>query len=155
MRKRAAGFTIVELAVTMALAGVLLAVAFPPYRAWQAANDVVAASSEVRTVLRWAQTRSMTEGVSHRATLSESGIVIRRGDAASPVVRTLELPEGIVLETAGFRAPYATDMTDEVLFLPRGIASSGSLTVTSRRTELEYRVIVSGLTGMVTVEALP
>lgn len=155
MPGRVDGFTVVELTVAMAFASVLLALAIPPYRAWQASNEVVASSSEVRSALRWAQTRSMTEGVTHRVLVSESDLSIRRGDVTSPAIRTVELPDAIVLQTAGFRAPNAAERVKEVVFLPRGVASTGSLTVTSQRTELEYRVTVSGLTGMVSIEALP
>lgn len=138
--KRISGFTIVELMVTVAIAGILLAVAVPSFnqmtvnsRLTAQANDMVGALNLARSEAIKRNTRvSFCRATSETATtcatsaaawtnwivMTGSGNVIRRG---------------VVNTTAGAIFVRSTLTTDAVTFGPEGLARTGTSLVADQR----------------------
>lgn len=61
--KRQAGFTLVELMVTVAIAAILLGIGVPSFRALIENNRIAAASNDVVTALQYARSEAVKRGV--------------------------------------------------------------------------------------------
>lgn len=67
------GLTLVELAVTMALVGILVGVAVPSFTTWQANSRIRASADTIHAGLRLARAESITRNASVTFTLQANG----------------------------------------------------------------------------------
>lgn len=60
--KKAAGFTLTELMIVMALVGILIAIAAPGFGALTRSNRVTVAANELTNLLNYARSEALTRG---------------------------------------------------------------------------------------------
>ena len=112
--KKAAGFTLTELMIVMALVGILIAIAAPGFGALTRSNRVTVAANELTNLLNYARSEALTRGlnvsVEAPSVNNWSGTVV--GD-----VETLRAFEGSGLAPSGISSVgTATRLT----FRPNG-----------------------------------
>lgn len=152
-----AGFTLVEVLVTMAVAGLMMAIAVAGWNSWARAREHSGTAQEIGSWLRQAQQRAVTEGRAtclqfdtaqgtwtvFRGSCDDAGRVRVQGPVrtASPKVR---------LSAPAFTGPTGSTHTG-VTFSARGTAWPGSVRVTRDGSTKTYEVRVEGLTGRVSL----
>lgn len=148
-----AGFTLVELCLTMAIFGVLAAISVGGFRGWTQAREHSGTAVAVQSLLREAQQRAVTEG---RATCVNFDVATQvyemyRGACDDParVLLQARRPDSgrVHLAAPAFVGPSGP--TPAVTFKPRGTAWPGSVQVTRTGADKVYTVSVEGLTGRV------
>ncbi len=146
------GFTVIELAVAMALIGVMLALATPGWRNYQANQEHVSASQEVVSTLRNAQLRATAEETSYRvdADAAARTLTVYRYDGAGYVQLSVRALEGVRLrvDAATFNDKLGAT-TASAYFYPRGTASPGKIVLGREGRTVQKVVTVEGLTGRV------
>ena len=159
--RRDDGFTLIELLVAMSLAVIVMTVGILALRGYLLAQREVGTVSDVRSSLRMAQERSLSEGrtycvyfTSTSWTLYKSSCTVSANKSNGPW-RVQDT--SIQLQSVSFPAP-STAVPNQTTacptagacayFYPRGTALAGSLTVT--RGSNTHTVTVEGLTGRVT-----
>lgn len=155
-----AGFTMLEVMVTIVLAGVVMAIAVSGWQGWARASAQDGLVSEIRGVLRAAQQRAVTEGSSTCVLFSADADSweVFRGRCDSDDKLRIEGPvrvdDGLDLVDPSFvvasdpTAPATTSAG--VTFTPRGSATAGSVRVARDGSSTVVTVSVEGLTGRVT-----
>ncbi|GEP36376.1 hypothetical protein NPS01_00390 [Nocardioides psychrotolerans] len=148
------GATLIELVVTIALAGVLMAIAVGGYVAWARSSEQEGAASEVQAVLRQAQQRAVTEG---RATCVEFDTArdrwtLFRGACTDTGRTVLEGPvrldsSRVHLTTAAFTSSAGS--TSGTTFSSRGTATPGRVRIGRDGSSRVLTITVEGLTGRV------
>lgn len=150
------GMTLVEVLVAMSLAGVLAAMAITGYRGWAVASAHKGTANAVQTVLRNAQVRAVSEGVSFCVLFNQaqSTYTVNRfacNDSPQKVEGPYATDNAKVRFTgASFTSPDGTTMTG-VTFRPTGAAWPGSVRVVRDGSAKEYLVTVEGFTGRVSI----
>ncbi len=146
------GFTVIELAVAMALIGVMLALATPGWRDYQANQEHVSASQEVVSTLRNAQLRATAEETSYRVDVDAAArtLTVYRYDGAGYVQLSVRALEGVRLrvDAATFTDKLGAT-TASAYFYPRGTASPGKIVLGREGRTVQKVVTVEGLTGRV------
>lgn len=149
------GFTLIEVIVTVALLSSLMTVAASGWITWSRASAHEGVALQIRSVLRQAQQRAVTEASSLCVlfdTASDSWQLYRgrcesstktalpsRGDTGSSRIH---------LSAPAFVAVTGTTLTG-VTFTSRGTASPGQVRVVRDGSSTVHVVVVEGLTGRV------
>lgn len=148
-----AGFTMLEVMVTIGISGVLMAVAVTGWQGWARASEQDGFATEIQLVLRQAQQRAVTTGSSICVDFdagNESWTVKRgRCDGTTTTIEApRRAPQGLDLVTPSF--DYGTSVPDRagVTFRPWGSATPGGLYI-EREDGPPIRISVQGLTGRV------
>jgi general secretion pathway protein H len=137
------GFTLLELAVALAIAAMVMLLVIPAGRHRRDQQAMSGAAHEIATAMRLARARAV-------ATNRSAAIVV---DVANAAWRTAgpvhALPRGtqVTLRTAG--AEEITASEGAIRFYPDGSATGGGLTLA--RGDTRYEVEVDWLTGAVAV----
>ncbi len=146
------GFTVIELAVAMALIGVMLTLATPGWRNYQANQEHVSASRELVSTLRNAQLRATAEETSYRVDVDAATrtLTVYRYDGAGYVQLSVRALEGVRLrvDEATFTDKLGAT-TASAYFYPRGTASPGKIILGREGRTVQKVVTVEGLTGRV------
>lgn len=150
------GFTLAEVMVAVAVAGVLMAVAVSGWSSWAASRQHSGTAQQIASQLRQAQQQAVTEG---RATCVLFDVVrgewsVLRGSCDSA---SRELAQGpmrtasprVAIETAAFTGPSST--LPGVTFSARGTAWPGTVRVTRSGSDKTWVIQVEGLTGRVSL----
>lgn len=151
---RDAGYTLVEVVVTIALAGTLMGIAVSGWQGWARASAQEGAVTELRGVLRQAQQRAVTTGTSTCVLFDadDESWTVWRGRCDSSAKVRLEGPvpaeDGIDLAQPRFQHDATTYLAG-VSFAPRGTATPGSVEVRRDGGGTTDTVRVEGLTGRV------
>ena len=149
-----AGYTMIEMIVTIALAGTLMAIAVSGWQGWARASEQDGFLTELRAEMRQAQQRAVTTGssicVRFDATAETYTVLQGRCDATTTVIQNARTaPAGVDLDGPVFQ--HGTDHTEPgVTFTSRGTATPGQVYVQrdgGPRTKLK----VEGLTGRVSM----
>jgi prepilin-type N-terminal cleavage/methylation domain-containing protein len=150
------GFTLVEVMVTIALLGAMMAIAVSGWSSWDKARAQAGAASELQTVLRQTQQRAVTEG---RAMcvwfdVAARSYTVYRGvcDVSPPaekLVGPYELGHPVSLSAPSFNAPSGA--SPGVTFYARGTAAEGQVSLTRSGSAKTYLISVEGLTGRVSL----
>lgn len=152
----------IELIVTVALASILMTIGILAMQAYLAANRQASTAQSIRSLLRSAGERSISEGRTYCVyftastwTVYRSNCTVAANKAGGP--ESVADPS-ITLGSVAFPAP-ASPVPGQTTacpvaqrcayFYPRGTALAGSLQV--NRTGKTYTVRVEGLTGRVSV----
>lgn len=162
------GFSMLELAVTMVLAGILLALAVGPFTSFRRGQEERGATREIVGLLREVQSKSVSEECVYRVTFapaSTNSVAARMAtvqkretsgncDASgSWVTKETRSFAGtaVWVKTASFDNLAAdADVTpSSAYFYARGTGSPGSLTLVRTGSAKTYTVSIEGLTGRV------
>ena len=148
------GYTLIELMVVMAMAAVLLALAVMGVARWAEAEAQAGSARTLQTVLRQAQVRAVTEGVSvcvdFDTAAGEYRVYRYACDTTplEPIIGPFELAADQAFGVVEFSSPDGSSFSG-VTFKPSGTAWPGSVTVNRAGSGKEYRIDVEGLTGRV------
>ena len=152
---RDAGYTLIEVMVTISLLGVLMAISVIGFDHWSAASQQAGTAREVQTLMRQAQQRAITEGRAMCVSFDTSAdsYTLYRGACDDTAKQKVNGP----FETDGgqvqLEAPVFTGTSTPtgVTFFARGTATPGSVHVTSSASTKVYILDVEGLTGRVSL----
>lgn len=156
------GVTLLELMVTLSIASVLMAIGILAMHSYLVAHRELGTASDVRSALRSAGERALSEGRTYCVSFTTTTWAVYRSDctvSANKVEGPYQVEDqSITLTSITFAAP-ATPVPGQntacpaaghcAYFYPRGTALPGSLHIT--RSGKTYTVAVEGLTGRVSV----
>lgn len=151
------GFTLIEVLVTIALMGVLMAFALSGWSSWAAARGHSGTAQEIQSLLRQTQQRAVTEGRSmcvafdtaahqytvFRGACDEAGKVRVQGPFATSDGR-------VRLQSPSFTSSTSSGNTG-VTFRARGSAWPGEVRIARTGAAKVYILRVEGLTGRVSL----
>jgi prepilin-type N-terminal cleavage/methylation domain-containing protein len=144
------GFTLIEVVVTLALLGIMMAVAVSGWSSWSKASEHVGTAREIQSVLRQTQQRAVTEGGAMCVLfdVTANAYTAYRGACADTAKALLQGPievdsADVQLSSPAFGSPSGPGVT----FYARGTALPGTVKVIRPGSPKEYVVSVEGLTG--------
>lgn len=141
---RDAGYTLIEVLVTISLMGAMMAIAVGGWNVWSHAHEQAGTAHELQSFLRSSQQRAITEGNSFCVTVQSQSYSLYDGPCTAMGSRV--------------QGPVETNSADVALsggpvtFLPRGTASAAPITVTRTGSTKHYVLKVDGLTGRVSLD---
>lgn len=146
------GFTVIELAVTMAVFGVLLALTGAGWTNYAASQAHVTAANDVVSTLRNAQMRATAESTTYRVDVDATArvLTVLRYDGADYVERWTTRLDGrsVAVVQVGF-TDKAGRSTSSAYFYPRGTASPGQIALSRDGGNRDRVITLEGLTGRV------
>lgn len=147
------GFTLLEVMVTIAVMGILMAFSVTGWSRYARAHEQSGTAQELRTTLRSVQQRAVTEGVSMCVSFSTTSYTVWRGTCTSGdrVLGPVQVNGRAQLATPVFTPLTAAQAANTVVFTPRGTASQGDIHVTRPSSTKDYKVAVDGFTGRVSL----
>ena len=146
------GFSLLEVMVTIALAGILMAFAVSGWSSWTKASAHAGAAREIQSAMRHAQQQAVTEGTATCFLFDDAAdsYAVYRGrctDAGKQLVKgPMAVSQYVDITGPEFGTDGAEDGTS---FLGRGTGSAGTVTVTRPGSARTYVLTVDGLTGRV------
>ncbi len=146
MRKRASGFTLLEMILVLAIAGAVFGIVIGFSGKGSAAADLKASARALAAGLRIAQSTAMS--TRRDAVLSldlDSREFVFTGDP-----RARRIPEGIELKLFTAQSEITGERKGSIRFYPDGSSTGGRITVASGPRK--YLVDVEWLTGRVTIQ---
>lgn len=146
-----AGYTMIEMIVTIALAGTLMAIAVSGWQGWSRASAHDGLATELQLVMRQAQQRAVTTGTStcvdfDDATDSWLVLVGACGTPSPTVTDRGQADDDLDIGDVDFEGE------DSVTFSPRGTADEGTLSITRLGGGRTVTIHVERLTGRVSVD---
>jgi len=131
------GITLIEMVVTLGIAGILMGIAIPSFISWLPTLRLSDAAQQVATDWRLARTKAISRGTKYRLTLvggvpGATSYVIDKEDPDNPGTYIdesgpFELPEGITVSA----------VESVAYFDPRGTASTASTITLSNGTDTQ------------------
>lgn len=148
-----AGYTMIEMIVTIALAGTLMAIAVNGWQGWTKASAQQGLADRLQSSLRLAQQRAVTEGSSMCVLFDDDTWRLYRGACTSNSKTALSGAEDtgdadLHLTDPRFTVGVGSTSTG-VTFTPRGSATPGRVKVTRDDSSRVLTVTVESLTGRV------
>lgn len=151
---RGAGFTLIEVLVTVTILGAMLAIGVGGWSGWSAANEQEGAVATLRGTMRDAQQQAVTEAssicVMLQAGTDQYATYLGACDAPSKTL--LRGPFALDSKRVHLVAPSFTGPSGSssgVTFSSRGTATPGSVKVTRDGSSKVWQLSVEGLTGRV------
>lgn len=152
--QRDAGYTLIELMVTMAIAATLMSIGIFSFARWQNVSHQKGSAEAVVSALRNTAERSVSEGrtycVDFSAASTQAYVVYRAacgtGTVAGGGSKTLSTK--VLLQTSVTSTPCPASHKC-IYFFPRGTASAATVVVSSTARSQLYTVHVEGLTARV------
>jgi type II secretion system protein H len=154
---RDSGYTLIEVMVTLALLGVIMAIAVSGWSSWARASEQSGTARAIESAMRQAHQRAVTEGRAmcilfddaadtyalYRGACDDAGKTLLRGPMDTQ-------SEAVQIAAPGFTSGTGTPSTG-VTFQARGTAWPGDVTVTRDSSSKVYTLEVEGLTGRVSL----
>lgn len=164
---RHAGFTMIELMITVSVASVLLAVAIPSFNQMIVSSRLTSQSNEMVAALNLARSEAIKRNANVTVCRSATGATTCAGAAGvwqNWIIRTAAgavVREGTVNTFGGTLVMRSTLVTDQVVFGPDGLARTGAglvadhtITVcSSRRIDGNVRRVVLGAGSRMSTQA--
>lgn len=142
----AAGITLMELLVAMALIAILSALVYPSFGNALADLRLNGAGRQVVSACRLAKSEAVARRESFRLIVNIEKNQVALADASLRTLKELEFPAGIrIIQVQKFSETGAHDVSD-FYFFPNGTAESGSLTFRDERGKV-LKVVIDFLTG--------
>jgi general secretion pathway protein H len=146
MKRRAAGFTLLEVIIVLALGAILYVVVLGGPIGKAGAADLKAAARSLASGLRTAQTTAMATRRDALLTLDmESREYLATGEEQAH-----KLPDNIDIKLFTAQTEVTSDKRGSIRFYPDGSSTGGRITVASG--ERKYLVDVDWLTGRVSID---
>jgi general secretion pathway protein H len=146
MNRRAAGFTLLEVIIVLAIGAMLYVVVLGGPIGKASAADLKAAARSLASGLRTAQTTAMATRRDALLTLDmESREYLSTGEE-----QTHHLPDNIDIKLFTAQSEVTSDKRGSIRFYPDGSSTGGRITVASG--ERKYLVDVDWLTGRVSID---
>ena len=146
MKRRPAGFTLLEVIIVLALGAVIYAVVLGGPLGKASAADLKSAARSLASGLRTAQTTAMATRRDALLTLDMDS----REFLATGEEQTHRLPDNIDVKLFTAQAEVTSAKRGSIRFYPDGSSTGGRITVASG--ERKYLVDVDWLTGRVSIE---
>lgn len=150
---RDSGVTLIEVLVTVALMGVLMAITVAGYDRWSRASEQSGTARELQTLLRSTHQRAITEGTAMCVLFDTTAAryTVYRGTCGATGTK-LEGPYDVDGPQVAITSPsFAGSGGPGVTFYARGTATGGSVKVTRSGSTKVYTVNVEQLTGRVSL----
>ena len=144
MRER--GFTLIELAVTLAIAALIMAIALPMLSGLSARAQFKAAAHEIAAALRATRSRAIASGRSAALVLDVRQSAYQIDATGAPH----RLPKGVHLVLLTITEERHDDNTGAIRFFPDGSSTGGSVRLIEDGKR--YDVLVDWLTGRVSLD---
>ena len=152
--RRDAGFTLIELMVTMAIAATVMSIGIFTFTRWQNVSFQKGSAESVVSALRNAAERSVSEGrtycVDFSAASTQTYVVYRvtcgTGTVAGGGSKTLSSKVLLAASVTSTPCPASHKC---IYFYPRGTASATTVVISSTARSQLYTVYVEGLTARV------
>ena len=152
--RREAGFTLIELMVTMVIASTLMSIGVFGFTNWQHTSQQRGTAQELVSALRNTAVRSVSEGrtycVDFDSAAAQSYSVYRvacgTGTLARGGARTASTKVSLTTNVTSTPCPAGHKC---IYFYPRGTASPATVNVTSSARSKVYTINVEGLTARV------
>jgi type II secretion system protein H len=154
-RPRDAGFTLIEVMVTIVLFGIVMAIAVNGSRSWSLAHEQSGTARTLQSLLRQIQQRAVTESQPACVTfdVGSNTYTVFRGACDDPAKTKVKGPVSTSSRKVHLTAPAFTSPTGtpgpNVGFTARGTAWPGQVKVTRDGATKTYVLSVEGLTGRV------
>jgi general secretion pathway protein H len=146
MKRRCAGFTLLEVMIVLALAAIIYAVVLGGPMGKASAADLKAAARSLASGLRTAQTTAMATRRDALLTLDlDSREYLATGEGQSH-----KLPDNIDVKLDTAQTEVISEKRGSIRFYPDGSSTGGRITVASG--ERKYLVDVDWLTGRVSID---
>jgi type IV fimbrial biogenesis protein FimT len=145
------GFTLIELMVTMVIAGLLLALAAIGWRQYSAGQAHRGTAESLVVLMREAHQRAVTEGTTYAVRLSPANGPWALVKSPGTNCTGGTAMGGEVPSRGGISVSSVTFAGSCVLFKPRGTATAGTVQVRRDGTSKVYTITVEGLTGRAAV----
>lgn len=146
------GFTLVELLATMAIAGILAAIAVWSFRSYTLATAEQGTAQRIVEALRNAQSRAQAENVTYEVqfTVGSGTWTVLRLDMSgnTQVAAGSATDNSVFVQSASFTQSSGASGTD-AYFYPRGTASGGQLVLARQGNPKTYTINIEGLTSRV------
>lgn len=152
--RREAGFTLIEVMVTMAIASALMAVGVFGFTNWQRTSQQRGTAQELVSALRSTAVRAVSEGRTYCVDFDNATTKVYAVYRVSCSTGTLARGGA---RTAGPQVSLTTNVTSApctaghkcIYFYPRGTATPATVNVTSSTRSKVYIITVEGLTARV------
>lgn len=139
---RDSGVTLIEVLVTIALMGAMMAIAVAGYNRWAQASQQSGTARELQTLLRSTQQRAITEGRDMCVQLADASYSVFRGSCSGTPIQGPIATNGSGVSLSG---------ASSVTFRSRGTATPATITVSRADSSKHYTVTVDQLTGRVSL----
>ena len=151
---RDSGFTLIEVMVTIALLGIVMAFAVSGWSSWARSSEQSGTARELQSLMRQTQQRAVTEGraMCVQFEVSSNNYTVYRGacgDTARVRVGGPFTTDGAQVHVAS--PSFAGTPSTGVTFFARGTATQGTVKVTRTGSSKVYTLAVEGLTGRVSL----
>ena len=117
------GFTLLEILVVLAIAGLITALALPMMTGSQARADTRAAAREIAAALRMTRVLAMTDGATEAFQIDTAKGTFRAGSTGSP----RRVPKGIQLVLVTTIGDRVSDSAGSIRFFADGTSSGGGV----------------------------
>lgn len=150
--RRQGGFTLLELVVVMALAGLIVALVIPRLGGTLEGLKVRMASRQVAALFRTARVQAISGGKPAVVTVDPRGGQLwmqGQGQGGQQVERRVGLPSGVRVALLDERNRPLGDRGGQVRFTPRGGSDGAKLTLSGWGRQIQ--IVVDPLTGRVAI----
>lgn len=138
--KRQMGFTLPEIAITLAISGILTAMAVPSFTGMLERRKLVSAAEAIESDLRWARGEAIKQNTAVTVAFTPGAPPATWGYTINPGSKTVNSASVAEYKGIGLATNFGGNNTT---FDPvRGTANSGTVTVTSA-TGKQLRIILS------------
>ena len=142
------GFTIVELLVVLAIAGVMMAAVPPLISSFFPGVELKAAARRTAASLRLARETAIRTGADAALVVN-----VEAHTLALPGFRTVDLPHRLRLRLNAASSEQLDEQRGAIRFFPDGSSTGGVVTLARSDTNTGYQVGVNWLTGRVRMAA--
>lgn len=138
-----AGFTVFELLIVIAIAGILTAIAVPNFLGYQSSYRLKGALSTLRGDLYGTKMLAIKRGVQYKVAFTANGYQIQRGNLSTGSTSyTTEITRSFADGYPGVTAD--TSATADPVFNPRGTSTAVTITLNTSQKSQTITISIAG-----------